>query len=339
MEAGIFPQPTRSILQRARRATQTIRKQGINYYAQNYAYKLFRDHFNHKLAKVHLTEPVWREINFKALGLKGSAKLLLNPSDTGFSREFSLYGFREPLNTFAISKYVAKTKPVVLDIGGNLGYFPLLENEAGAKKIIAIEPVPVTFSFLSKTLEGKDQFEVMNVAISDGEDHLSLFSTDQRNVTSFSKAILTTHGHKVSEEIRAKAITLDEAASRYPVSMIRMDIEGYEYHVLGKRLPDSIETICMEFHIIPPGTPTKKQALEFLKRLGEQNFKVSVAINEMIYGYYAVIQHLGLESAYKVVTMLNGLSQYCPRVQVNPSFEELSGMIPEKGQVHLIMQR
>lgn len=339
LEPSTFPEPSRSILQRARRATQTIRKQGLNYYAQNYAYKLLRDYFNLRRGKIHFTEPVWREINFKALDIKGSARLLLNPSDTGFSREFNLYGFREPLNSHAIFKSVARTKPAVLDIGGNLGYFALLEREAGAKKVIVLEPVPSTFSFLSKTLEGQDQFEVMNAAISDGADFLNLFSTDQRNVTSFSKEILTTHGHTVSEEIRAKAVSLDQAADKYPISMIRMDIEGYEYRVLGKRLPDKIETICMELHIIPPGTPNKDGAIDFLKKLGEQNFKVSVAINEMIYAYYPIIQHLGLKTAYKLVTTVNGLSCYCPQIQVNPSLKELSGMIPEKGQIHLIMQR
>ncbi len=339
LEPSTFPEPSRSFLQRARRATQTIQKQGLNYYAQNYAYKLLRDYFNLQRDKIHFVKPVWREINFKALDIKGSARLLLNPSDTGFSREFNVYGFREPLNSRAIFKSVKRTKPAVLDIGGNLGYFALLEREAGAKKVIVLEPVPSTFGFLSKTLEGQDQFELMNAAISDGADFLNLFSTDQRNVTSFSKAILTTHGHKVSEEIRAKAISLDKVAEKYPISMIRMDIEGYEYRILEKRLPDKIETICMELHIIPPGTPNKEGAIAFLKKLGEQNFKVSIAINEMIYAYYPIIHHLGLKTAYEVVTTLNALSQYCPQVQVNPSAKELSDMIPEKGQIHLIMQR
>ena len=339
MKPSAVPESSRSAIQRARRATQTIRKQGFNYYAQNYAYKLLRDYFNLRRGKIHFAKPVWREINFKALDAKGSARLLLNPLDRGFSREFNVYGFREPLNSYAIFKSVARTKPAVLDIGGNLGYFALLEREAGAKKVIVLEPVPSTFSFLSKTLEGREQFEVRNAAISDGADFLNLFSTDERNVTSFSKAILTVHGHTVSEEIHAKAISLDQAADKYPISMIRMDIEGYEYRILGKRLPDKIETICMELHVIPPGTPNKDGAIDLLKKLGEQNFKVSVAINEMIYAYYPIIQHLGLKSAYKFVTTLNGLSRYCPQVQVNPSSKELSNMIPEKGQIHLIMHR
>ena len=330
---------SRNVIRRARRAAKTIQKQGLNFYVQNFSYKLLRNYFNLQRGKVRFTRPVWREVNFKALEIEGSARVLLNPLDEGFSKEFYVYGFREPLNTFAIFNSVAKAKPVVLDIGGNLGYFPLVEHEAGAEKVIALEPLPSTFSFLSKTLKGFEQLETMNVAISDGPDFLKLYSTNERNVTSFSKSILTAHGHSVSEEISARAVTLYDLADKNPIEMIRMDIEGYEYHILANPLPDKIKTVCMELHVMPPDTPNKIQAIELLKKLNEQSFRVSVAINEMIYGYYPIVQHVGLKTAYKIVTSLNSLSRYCPRVQVNPSLKELSDMIPEKGQIHLILQR
>ena len=316
---------------------QTIQKQGVNYYAQNFSYKLLRNYFNLQRAKMRFSKPVWREINFKALEIEGSARLLLNPLDEGFSREFGVYGFREPLNTFAIFNFVAKTKPVVLDIGGNLGYFAMVEREAGARKIIVLEPVPSTYSYLAQTLKSNAEFESMNVAISDGPDFLTLYSAEERNMTTFSKQILTVNLHEVSEELHAKAVTLDTIAKKEPIGMIRMDIEGYEYHILGSRLPDTIKTICVELHVIPPYN--KSQALELLQKLKEQNFQASVAINEMIYAYYPIIQHAGLKTAYTLVTEFNYFSRYCPCVRVNPSTEELEYMIPQQGQIHLILQR
>jgi FkbM family methyltransferase len=337
LKPGASPEASRNMIQRARRAAKTIREQGLNYYMQNFSYKLLRNYFSLKKGKIQFTRPVWREINFKALGIEASARLLLNPLDEGFSKEFSVYGFREPLNTFAIFNSVAKAKPVVLDIGGNLGYFPLVEYEAGAEKIIVLEPVPSTFGFLSKTLEGFEQLEPLNVAISDGADFLKLYSTNKRNVTSFSKSMLTVMGNVVSEEFCARAVTLYDVADKYPIAMVRMDIEGYEYHILANRLPDTIKTICVELHVIPPYN--KVQAIELLQKLNEQNFRVSVVINEMIYGYYPIVQHFGLKTAYKLVTSLNALARTCPRVLVNPSLKELSDMIPEKGHIHLVLQR
>ena len=137
---------------KVRRAIATIRSKGLIYYSQNYFKKRLNQRFIAKMQCGTIGDDAWRDINFKALNLNCSARLLLNPLDVGFSREFNAYGFREPLNTFAFFCQVAKKKPVVLDVGGNLGYFALVELQAGAKKVVVVEPVPSTFSFLAKTL-------------------------------------------------------------------------------------------------------------------------------------------------------------------------------------------
>ena len=136
---------------KVRRAIAIIRSQGFTYYSQNYLKRSLYNRFLKKKLHAELNDYSWKEINFRALNLHGSAKILLNPLDRGFSREFNVYGFREPLNTFAFFCDVAKKKPVVLDIGGNLGYFSLVELQAGAKKVISVEPVPSTFKLLTKT--------------------------------------------------------------------------------------------------------------------------------------------------------------------------------------------
>ena len=76
-------------------------------FAQRSAYHLMEKIFNIKKAKVKFRDDVWRDINFKALGLNARAKLLLNPLDEGFSKEFYLYGFREPLNIDSIYTQLA----------------------------------------------------------------------------------------------------------------------------------------------------------------------------------------------------------------------------------------
>ena len=64
---------------------------------------------------------------------------------------------------------------MVLDIGGNLGYFSIIELQAGAKKVISVEPVPSTFRLLSKTLEGYKEAKPLNIAISDSKESLKLY--------------------------------------------------------------------------------------------------------------------------------------------------------------------
>jgi FkbM family methyltransferase len=325
------------MFEKVQRAINTIPLKGFRYFAQTYPNALLYKYFVAKKNKVHLTEPIWRDLNFKALNLNGSAKLLLNPLDDGFSKEFYIYGFREPLNTFAIFNTVAKSRAVVLDIGGNLGYFPLVELKAGARKVITVEPVPSTFAFLSKTLKGFNQTELLNVAISDRQCALELYVGANLNVTSTSKSLLTSSGQILSEEICVDATTIADMADQNPITMVRMDVEGYEYRILASDIPDQIKIICVELHVIPPYD--RIQAIKLLQNLSEKNFKVSVAINEMNYGYYPIIQHFGLKAAYKWAISLNSHARDCPNVQTNLSLNELSNRIPEKTVMHLLLQR
>ncbi len=284
-----------------------------------------------------LSENTWKAINFKALELSGSGKLLLNPQDRGFSREFNVYGFREPLNTYALFRSVEKRKPVVLDIGGNLGYFSLVELTAGAKKVIAVEPVPSTFKRLSKTLENRKDAEPLNLAISDSKESLTLYVGTDRNVTSSFKQLLIDTGHALAYEITVRAETLQSIVEKYPVNMIRMDVEGHEYRILSERIPDQISGINVELHVLPPFN--KNNAIHLIKCLLAQNFHVHVAINEINYEYYNLIERFGLKSGYNLAATFGSRLNSRPCIKVDPSFEDLVSSIPKEGQIHLTLER
>jgi FkbM family methyltransferase len=279
----------------------------------------------------------WRSIDFAALELDGSAQLLLNPMDGGFSRQFRVYGFREPLNTFAIYKVVAKKHPVVLDVGGNIGYFPLVELEAGAEQVVAVEPVASTFSFLSRSLEGKNKAHLLNLAISTHAGLLKLYVSSHYNVTSSSRTLIDSAGQRVLGEINIKAQSLAAMAKQYPISMVRMDVEGHEYQILSQPVPDQIDTLSVELHIIPPYTADMAAGL--LRELYSQNFKATVAINEMEYGYYPLIHHFGLTTAYSVATSLLKTLPQRPLMQTNLAVDEVISQMPSAGQIHLLLER
>jgi FkbM family methyltransferase len=320
------------------RAIATIRSKGLIYYSQNYFKKRLNKRFITKMQSSIIGDDTWREINFKALNLHRSARLLLNPSDVGFSREFNAYGFREPLNTYAFFCQVANKKPVVLDVGGNLGYFALVELQAGAKKVVAVEPVPSTFSFLVKTLESyKEKTEALNLAISDSEDPLKLYVATKHNVTSSFKQHVVGTGHKLAYEISVESNTLQNMTDIYQVNMVRMDVEGHEYRILSKPVPDQIDSLCIELHVLPPFS--KLHAVKLLQYLNGQNFHTHVAINEMEYEYYELIQKVGLKNTYKLATTFGSKSIKRPCVQLEPSFNNVVEMIPGKGQIHLLLER
>ncbi len=322
---------------RVTRALGTIRSEGLAYYSNRYVNKWLCKAFMFQKSHQLIEQQTWRKINFRALNLVGNARLLLNPFDEGFSKEFNVYGFREPLNTFALFCHVAKKKPTILDIGGNLGYFAMVGLEAGAKRVVAVEPIINTFRLLSKTLSRCERAKFLNIAISDSVGELTLYVATERNVTSSSVMLLKCSGRVLQSEIRVDAETLENMVSKYSVNMLRMDVEGHEYRILGKKIPDEIDSINVELHVLPPYD--RSRAIELVKGLTKQGFRVSVAVNEMSYGYYPLVAHMGLETAYKVSATLEKNKLGSPRIQMNPDFEDVVDRIPNLGCIHLLLER
>lgn len=283
------------------------------------------------------SNPFWREIDYKALNLPGYGKLLLNPSDTGFSKEFYAYGFREPLNTFAIYKIVEKENPTILDIGSNLGYFCLVELQAGAKHVIAVEPVPLTFKFLSETLRDFKNVTPLNMAISDKRKTLKLYISNEYNVTSSSIPLITNSGRKVIGEISVEAMSISTMAKRYPISMLRMDVEGQEYSILAGNIPDQIKIICIELHVIHPYTKT--HATKLLQHLNKQGFQAKIVIRDFGYGFFPIIKRLGLKRAYKLMNTLKEKPLKAPLVKQDVDLVQLIDETLEHEVFHLILQR
>ena len=311
---------------------------GVLSFAQRFSLQLMEEYYNLRKGTVKIANEIWRKINFSALNLHfdSESRLLLNPVDEGFSKEFYLYGFREPLNTFAIFNKIKQKKPFVLDIGSNLGYFPLVELQAGAKHVIAVEPVPLTFSFLSKTLEKYENATSFNVAMSDKEEMLRLYVAKKFNVTSSQPELLKDGGHEIFKEITIHALPLSNLAEKFPIDLIRLDLEGHEYFMLGGDIPDRINTICMELHVIPPfGRDHVRKLFKNFKRHG---FRLSLVIDEMPRGFYPLVSNLGLEETYKLINSFKRKNLSGISYELDVDFDTFANNI-NRGIVHLILEK
>jgi len=273
----------------------------------------------------------YRKIDFKVLGLGGDKKLLLNPNDRGFSREFHSYGFREPLNTMFIYKIVKEKKPIILDIGSNLGYFALIELEAGAKHVIAVEPVPETFRFLCENLKGYDNVTPLNLLVSDKEEISEFYIGDELNRSSLLPDFTEDLGCKIKEKLTIKTLPLSRLVKEYGANMIRMDVEGYEYRILSGKIDDQITTICMEFHV---PLFQKNEAISLLKNLFNQGFKSRFFIRTLFYQYYPFLVTLGVSPTLKLANFLEG-----KMIQKNLELNQIVPQIREPDVFHLILER
>jgi len=237
--------------------------------------------------------PYEREINLRALGIdsKMPIKLILNPFDKGFSKEFSLYGFREVLNSLFVYHIVRKYRPCVIDIGANLGYYVALEAIAGAEKIIAIEPVPLTYSYLRKNVKPYGNVMALNVAVADRDGEANMTVSDSFNLAHVTEE--SQDASRISESnIRVKGVSLSTLIAKLGLQnfkniMLRMDIEGYECRILNENIPEQISIINVELH------PTNYDVKEFCQRIVDQGFSIEYCIGDIPFGFYPLINIFG----------------------------------------------
>ena len=115
----------------------------------------------------------------------------------------------------------------VLDIGANVGHYThRLSDLVGAKgRVIAIEPMPLTFELLSANAARfrHKNVTLINVAASSGVGvvHMSL-----PNGNAY-RASITNQGDQA-----AFALPIDNIGIEYPVSLIKIDVEGHEHSAL-----------------------------------------------------------------------------------------------------------
>lgn len=143
--------------------------------------------------------------------------------DRGIHRDLYLHGTREPQATRYLQSILQPTWTVV-DIGANIGYYALQEARV-VGHVIAVEPTPESYDTLLRNvaLNGYENMEVHRLAIGDHEGVLGFTLSRACNWNSISES---------GGDIEVQATTLDKLLNGRRVDFVRMDVEGYEMHIL-----------------------------------------------------------------------------------------------------------
>jgi FkbM family methyltransferase len=230
-------------------------------------------------------------LNLSPLSL-GRYLINVNSKDRGLSFVLNKIGFREPLNSFFLSRLIRENKPYVVDVGGNVGYFPLIELLSGAEFVEVYEPVTETYNILSKNLQRFPNVMLHNLAIDVEKGVGTIQVFDHYNQASmlqdFSVQIET--GVKPSYEQTVHTRTLKQVAVSKENVLLRMDIEGYEEKVLT-HIPDNINFLSFELHTLMLGA---ERAYALIEHLQDQGFRISLMLRELdtIYGLTLLICYL-----------------------------------------------
>ena len=121
---------------------------------------------------------------------------------------------------------------VFLDLGANIGAISTpLSRRRKDIRIFCVEASPRIFDYLEKNLAGNgltDIYKVNKALFYTDNDELDFFSPDEKFGKGSLSPVFTTDAQKVTT---IKLDTLVGLLSLPKVDMIKIDVEGYEYHV------------------------------------------------------------------------------------------------------------
>jgi FkbM family methyltransferase len=163
---------------------------------------------------------------------------------------------------------------VVMDWGMNIGAFGVMMSSYPIKQYIGVEPHPENFEVAVKNLNGRENFTLINAAVTTAEvETLNLCLTKSKQNLCSGATNIKSNGARGMRTvvIPVKAINAVDLLDKYQPTHLKCDIEGEEYRIFGDldwKIPACIKQLALEYH-----WQDKVLAYEsFRKRLTEQGF-------------------------------------------------------------------
>ena len=151
-----------------------------------------------------------------------------------FARQIKKNKFLTDEPEFQILHELISTGDWVIDIGANVGHYTkrLSELVGDKGRVIAVEPVPTTFSLLSSNIQlfNNQNVSLLNVAISNEINLVGM------SIPKFSTGLINYYQAHLSpingSDFSVLAIPLDPLFLLQRITLIKIDAEGHEPHVL-----------------------------------------------------------------------------------------------------------
>ncbi|TSC75484.1 MAG: FkbM family methyltransferase [Parcubacteria group bacterium Gr01-1014_30] len=216
------------------------------------------------------------------------------PADPWGTRMRFLLGWWEP-ETVKVCEEIIKPGMTIVDVGAHVGYYTRIFSELVGKKgkVLAFEPHPATFNFLSFNIPpfSYPNVKLFPLALSDRKETLALFEVKGSGKHSFydvsSLAERDPQAYEFKKKWKVKAEILDEILDEHEiqnVDFMKVDVEGAELRVLKgaeKTIRQSANIqLIVEFNI---GTLSLAGVLpeEFIKQLKNLGFRKILGVDDV----------------------------------------------------------
>lgn len=194
---------------------------------------------------------------------------LLRSGKTLWYREFS--SDLTMWNENSYRKLNINQNDVVMDIGANIGDFPLRYAEK-VKWIHSYEPIPETFEVLKKNVESNNikNCNIYESAITTKGGEISIFLNEEAKMAHAAASILPIRGRT---EFKVSSVNFSKEVKRLKPTVIKMDIEGAEKFILDE-VQDDLFNDCRIFVVETHLTFLRSGAEEWNRSMGERFHKL-----------------------------------------------------------------
>ena len=245
------------------------------------------------IEKIKQNKKNFIDLKLKKTGINRKFRFYVSKNDEGLSSQLKAFGFREPVNIEYYYKFI-DSSDIVLDIGANIGFFTILSENA--KKIICVEPLKQAIPLLKKNIKAnnlENKTKVVNAAV--GEKGKLIIEVDKK----LNLSRIVRKKNKNTYEI--ESFDLKSLVKKYKSNMLRLDVEGYEYEILCKKIPKEIKKISIEFHTELLGKRKVKELFDYFEKEG---FKVKYFIEDLpirLYPFHNFLKKINLIKRFTYV--------------------------------------
>jgi FkbM family methyltransferase len=152
----------------------------------------------------------------------------------------------EPDTTATLRALTREHGATALDIGANIGLTALALSQY-CSQVIAVEPIPITFNYLSQNVADRDNVSALNFALGSEEGTLKMQGSEDFLAGAFIADSYTVNdGRHFTKEIPVRR--LDDLANEIgldKLDLVKIDVEGFELEVLagGRELLGDLKPI------------------------------------------------------------------------------------------------
>jgi len=176
------------------------------------------------------------------------------------------------LQTHSIYSKILDSDSLVIDLGANLGQFSEAITREFKCSCYAIEAAPSLYSKLPENGLVKN----FNYAISDRNEPLKFYISDNIESNSISQEVASSHG--IQGEVSVDGITLETFLNNQRIELVdllKIDIEGAEEAVFNSTRDTTlcnVKQISIEFHDFIPGSISSEEVNKITNRLKKLGF-------------------------------------------------------------------